>query len=301
VFQIQLRAGYSLTELKADLAVLYLKAGLKNIGLTFLMSDSQVAEEKFLVVVNDFLASGEIMELLADDQVDNVVNAVRNEVHGYSGDKCSEILRYYNLVTYKLVTLLSCDRQVKQMGIMDTKENCWKFFIDRVRTQLRFLLSFSPVGITLRRRARQFPAIVNCTVINWFHDWPQKALESVSARFLEVQQVFFLFLLGHLVTEMFLFMHQELKELPDKYKTSVSLFMSFVHTSVNNVSGIYLENERKYNYTTPKSFLEQISLYSKLLIEKTYDLEAMILRLTDGLVKLETCASQVLNISSLVF
>jgi len=93
VFQIQLRAGYSLTELKADLAVLYLKAGLKNIGVTFLMSDSQVAEEKFLVVVNDFLASGEIMELLADDEVDNVVNAVRNEVHGYSDDKCSEILR----------------------------------------------------------------------------------------------------------------------------------------------------------------------------------------------------------------
>lgn len=44
------------------------------------MSDSQVAEEKFLVVVNDMLASGEIAELLTDDEVDNVINAVRNEV-----------------------------------------------------------------------------------------------------------------------------------------------------------------------------------------------------------------------------
>lgn len=69
--------------------------------------------------------------------------------------------------------------------------------------------------------------------------------------------------------------------------------MSFVHTSVNKVSAIYLQNERRYNYTTPKSFLEQISLYSKLLIEKSHDLEAMILRLTDGLVKLESCAIQV--------
>lgn len=77
---MQLRKGYSLNELKADLAVLYLKAGVKDIGITFLMSDSQVAEEKFLVVVNDMLASGEIAELFADDEVDNVVNAVRNEV-----------------------------------------------------------------------------------------------------------------------------------------------------------------------------------------------------------------------------
>lgn len=80
MFQVQLRKDYSLNELKADLAVLYLKAGVKSIGITFLMSDSQVAEEKFLVVVNDMLASGEIAELLADDEVDNVINAVRNEV-----------------------------------------------------------------------------------------------------------------------------------------------------------------------------------------------------------------------------
>jgi len=86
---------------------------------------------------------------------------------------------------------------------------------------------------------------------------------------------------------------QELKELPAEYRTSVSLFMSFVHTSVNDMSAIYLQNERRYNYTTPKSFLEQISLYSKLLTEKSHDLETMISRLTDGLVKLESCAIQV--------
>jgi len=80
VFQIQLRKDYSLNELKADLAALYLKAGVKGIGITFLMSDSQVAEEKFLVVVNDMLATGEITELFTDDEVEKIINAVRNEV-----------------------------------------------------------------------------------------------------------------------------------------------------------------------------------------------------------------------------
>ncbi len=46
------------------------------------------------------------------------------------------------------------------------------------------VLCFSPVGATLRVRSRKFPAIVNCTSINWFHEWPEEALVSVSHRFL---------------------------------------------------------------------------------------------------------------------
>ena len=99
------------------------------------------------------LASGEIPELFADDEIDNIVGSVRNEV--------------------------------KQMGIVDSKENCWKFFIDKVRRMLKVVLCFSPVGSTLRVRSRKFPAIVNCTSIDWFHEWPKNALESVSERFLE--------------------------------------------------------------------------------------------------------------------
>ncbi|NXS12764.1 DYH9 protein, partial [Neodrepanis coruscans] len=43
---------------QADLANLYLKAGVKNVGTVLLLTDTQVAEEQFLVLVNDFLASG---------------------------------------------------------------------------------------------------------------------------------------------------------------------------------------------------------------------------------------------------
>ena len=77
---MQLRKGYSLNDLKADLALLYMKAGVKNIGITFLMTDSQVAQERFLVVVNDMLASGEIPDLFPDDQIEGIINAMRNEV-----------------------------------------------------------------------------------------------------------------------------------------------------------------------------------------------------------------------------
>nr|CAD7423389.1 unnamed protein product [Timema monikensis] len=238
VFQLQLRKGYALTDLKADLAQLYLRSGLKSVGNVFLMSDAQVAEEKFLVLINDLLSTGEIPELFPDDEVDNIVSTIRNEV--------------------------------KATGVIDSKENCWRFFIDRVRRQLNVVLCFSPVGNTLRVRSRKFPAVVNCSAIDWFHEWPQKALESVSSRFLE-----------------------DIEVLPREILHPVSLFMAFVHTSVNEISHVYLINERRYNYTTPKSFLEQISLYSKLLTEKTSELEGKIERLENGLDRLRGTSAQV--------
>lgn len=76
-------------------------------------------------------------------------------------------------------------------------------------------------------------------------------------------------------------------------KTSISLFMSYVHTTANEMSKVYLATERRYNYTTPKTFLEQIKLYQNLLAKKRMELIAKIERLENGLMKLQSTASQV--------
>ncbi|NWU90022.1 DYH9 protein, partial [Upupa epops] len=238
VFQITLRKGYGIPDLKVDLANQYLKAGVKNIGTVFLMTDAQVVDEQFVVLVNDFLASGEIPDLFPDDEVENIINCMRNEVKG--------------------------------QGLVDSKETCWKFFIERVRRQLKVALCFSPVDNKLRIRSRKFPAIINCVAIDWFQGWPQEALESVSLRFL-----------------------RETETVEDSLKESISKFMAYVHTSVNQISQLYLSNERRYNYTTPKSFLEQIKLYQNLLLKKGKGLKAKMERLENGLEKLNSTSAQV--------
>ena len=96
---------YCVDTLQADLSQLYIKAGLKSVGTVFLLTDAQVPDEKFLVVINDLLASGEIPELFSDEDLENIINGVRNEVKG--------------------------------AGMQDSRENCWSFFIDRVRRQLK--------------------------------------------------------------------------------------------------------------------------------------------------------------------
>uniref|UniRef100_A0A803SSP5 Dynein axonemal heavy chain 17 n=1 Tax=Anolis carolinensis TaxID=28377 RepID=A0A803SSP5_ANOCA len=239
VFQITLRKGYGIPDLKVrDLASQYITAGVKNMGTVFVMTDAQVADERFLVLVNDLLASGEIPDLFPDDEVENIISNMRNEV--------------------------------KAQGLVDSREACWKFFIDRVRRQLKVALCFSPVGNKLRVRSRKFPAIVNCTAIDWFHEWPREALESVSLRFLEGTET-----------------------IETSVKESISKFMAFVHTSVNEMSHSYLSNERRYNYTTPKSFLEQIKLYQNLLFKKGKELTARMDRLENGLQKLRSTSAQV--------
>ncbi|XP_056673432.1 dynein axonemal heavy chain 9 isoform X2 [Monodelphis domestica] len=238
VFQITLRKGYCISDLKMDLANQCLKAGVKNVSTVFLMTDAQVADEKFLVLINDLLASGEIPDLYSDDEVENIINNMRNEV--------------------------------KSLGLFDSRETCWKVFIERVQKQLKVILCFSPVGNKLRVRSRKFPAIVNCTAIDWFHEWPQQALESVSLRFL-----------------------QNIENIDPAVKESISKFMAYVHTSVNQMSQSYLSNERRYNYTTPKSFLEQIRLYQNLLVKNGNELTSKMKRLKNGLQKLHSTSSQV--------
>lgn len=46
--------------LQSDIAALYIKAGVKNIGTVFLHTDAQIPDERFLVLINDMLASGSL-------------------------------------------------------------------------------------------------------------------------------------------------------------------------------------------------------------------------------------------------
>ena len=55
------------------------------------MSDAQVSDEHFLVLINNLLASGEIPDLFTDDEIDNIVGQVRNEVKGAGIPDTSEV------------------------------------------------------------------------------------------------------------------------------------------------------------------------------------------------------------------
>ena len=159
---------------------------------------------------------------------------------------------------------------VKRAGLPDTRDNCWDMFINTVRDNLHVILCFSPIGDPIKIRTRRFPALVNCVVIDWFQPWPEEALTSVSKRFL-----------GDM-------------ELGDETsKENIMNFMPYSFLQVNKYSEQYEAQERRFNYTTPKSFLELIALYKGMLGKEREKVDKNIKKLSDGVIKLESTAESV--------
>lgn len=144
------------------------------------------------------------------------------------------------------------------------------FFLNKVRKNLHLALCFSPVGDAFRFRARKFPGIINCTSMDWFHEWPRTALIDVASRFLADI------------------------ELPNEdIRTSIALHMADVHISINESNQQFLQMERRYNYTTPTSFLELINFYKLLLDKKRNRITDQITRLEIGLQTMKSTTEQV--------
>lgn len=154
--------------------------------------------------------------------------------------------------------------------IVDTIENINNLFIDRVREFLHICLCMSPVGSTLRIRCRQFPSLVNCCTLDWFSRWPEQALLYVSNEFL--------------------------KELPDateEVKSGLAEMCMKIHISVEEAADRFYESLRRRIYTTPKSYLDLISLYLQKLDEKRNDFHQNKNRLAIGLKKLNDTNSNI--------
>jgi len=80
------------------------------------------------------LSSGYIQDLFTKDELDAVLNGLRNEA--------------------------------KAMGIADSPDQLLEFFINKVKSNLHTLLCFSPVGQAFRVRCRKFPGLINCNTMD---------------------------------------------------------------------------------------------------------------------------------------
>ena len=242
VNMLAVSSTFGIGDLKEFLKTLYMRSAVKPaVPLAFMLTDAQIVDEKFLVYVNDLLSSGYIPDLFAKDEYDAIFSSLRNEA--------------------------------KAAGVPDTADHMMEFFIDRVRQNLHVILCFSPAGDTFRMRSKKFPGLVNCTSIDWFHQWPKEALVSVAARFLK-----------------------KIPNMEQAVKDNISHHMAEVHLSVTTYSETFRQVQRRFNYVTPKSFLELISFYQSLLAEKVEASTNAITRLDTGLTTLQKTASDVASL-----
>jgi dynein heavy chain len=81
-------------------------------------------------------------------------------------------------------------------------------------------------------------------------------------------------------------------------RNAVESFLPYSFTEVNKFAIKFRQQERRHVYTTPKSFLELLKLYTNLLAKKNGEMEAAIDRLAKGLQKLRSTASAVAQIEA---
>lgn len=136
---IVISSTYSVNDFKVDLQAMFMKSGVKDEGLMFLFTEGQIKNESYLVFINDLLSSGEIADLFVQEDIDGIINTVTPAA--------------------------------KSDGVNPIPGPVWRYFIDRVKRNLHMTLCMSPSD-EFRARARKFPALINCTVIDWFHPWP---------------------------------------------------------------------------------------------------------------------------------
>jgi dynein heavy chain len=105
-----------------------------------------------------------------------------------------------------------------------------------------------------------FPGVINCTSIDWFFEWPRNALVDVATRkLIDV-------------------------EFPsDQIREGIAANMAETHIAIGEANKEFLAVERRYNYTTPTSFLELIKFYEMLLGQKQGKITDQINRLEIGL------------------
>jgi dynein heavy chain, axonemal len=159
-------------------------------------------------------------------------------------------------------------------AITPTKENLFSLFLSRIKSNLHLIICMSPIGDAFRNRLRMFPSLVNCCTIDWFSTWPEDALRSVAANSIaEISDLGSETVIDGIVN-LCVYMHESVRERCIQYKSEVN----------------------RNNYVTPKSYLELLGLYKRLLDRKRNELMALRKRTATGLEKLLNATKEVENL-----
>lgn len=245
IFSIEMTGKYRINDFHEDLKALFRQAGVQQKETMFLFDENQIVEERFLEDVNNVLTSGEVPNLFPKDELQSLCEEIRPSA--------------------------------KREGIVETMDELYSYFIQRVKNNMHIVICLSPIGEAFTERLRMFPGLVNCCTIDWFSEWPSDALYEVAQKQLENED------LGS-----------------EAVKNSVCSAFVTAHQSTRNMSEKMLAQYNRRNYVTPTNYLDFVNGYKSLLKEKRSDLDSKANKLRGGLSKLDETGEQVKEMQGVI-
>jgi len=252
VFQITITRTYKLADFLDDLRKMYVSVGKEGRKLTWILTDFDIVNEEFLEYVNAILTTGEVAGLFPKDERDMMCSDLRGPARKENPD------------------------------FIDTPDNLYKYFIDRIRDNLHIVLCFSPANEKFAERARRFPGIVSSTTIDWFLKWGTNALLAVASRFVSEDPK------GFKV------------ECDSKVERKLVTHIASVHDLVTDACEEYFQKYRRPVFVTPKSYLAFISSYKQVYTSKLAQITLQQKNVEMGLKKLKEAEVDVVRLQEVL-
>ena len=173
------------------------------------------------------------------------------------------------------ISLLNMAREhiVKEIKGVDTEEEIYKAFIKGVQRNLHVVFTMNPLSPDFSNRAASSPALYNRCVIDWFGDWSREGLFQVAKKLTEN---------ADLRKENF--KKQDMSK--DEMHTLIVDSITSYHMIIKDLNDKLAKNAKKFNYITPRDFLDFIKHFINLQKEKNDELNEQKSHIDKGLQKI---------------
>ena len=173
------------------------------------------------------------------------------------------------------ISLLNMAREhiVKEIKGVDTEEEIYKAFIKGVQRNLHVVFTMNPLSPDFSNRAASSPALYNRCVIDWFGDWSREGLFQVAKKLTEN---------ADLRKENFKKQDMSKEEMHTLIVDSITSY----HMIIKDLNDKLAKNAKKFNYITPRDFLDFIKHFINLQKEKNDELNDQKSHIDKGLQKI---------------
>lgn len=260
VFQIKAGRNYSVLDFDEDLRTVMKRAGCKQEKICFIFDESNVLSTAFLERMNALLASGEVPGLFDGEDYMALIN------------QCKEAA-------------------LRDGKIIDTEDELYKHFIHNVQRNLHVVFTMNPSNPDFSNRTASSPALFNRCVIDWFGDWSDDGLLQVANSFTDGIDI---------SSDSFSkdvdfggAADVDGEKAIDPRNELLSQCIVRLHVAVRDVNKKLMRSAKKFNYITPRDFLDFIKHFIELKAVKKSELVELQGHLNRGLEKLKESEDEV--------